>query len=56
MERVLQKIVFRLDAIDDALESHALLKQMRKLHTAVKASEHDESVRLIESDSSCILT
>ena len=53
---MLQKIVFRLDAIDDALESHALLKEMRQLHSAVKASEHAELVRLFESDSSCSLT
>lgn len=49
LERVLQKIVFRLDAIEDALESHALLKEMRQLHAAVRASEHADQVRKCKS-------
>ena len=46
LERALQKIVFRLDAIDDNLQSHALLKQMRALNASIKAADMSQTVSM----------
>jgi CRP-like cAMP-binding protein len=44
LEKILRRIVFRLDAIDDTLESHHLLKAMRDVRKSVVACE--EQVRI----------
>ena len=46
LERALQKIVFRLDSIDENLQSHALLKQMRALNANLKAPQTSDAVSL----------